>query len=105
MEIEYVEQIGLKRDTLYRYMNCKLHKMDKRKVEYLQIKKVRHGVQCILRSAFVLCFMYHMLPVSLDYPFLIARSVFSNVYLRAVMYICMLGLRFLSLLLQCFIRV
>ena len=31
MEIEYVEQIGFKLDKLYRYMNCKLQKMDKKK--------------------------------------------------------------------------
>ena len=30
---------------------------------------------------FVLCHVYPMLPVSLDYPFMIAPSVFSNVYL------------------------
>jgi hypothetical protein len=30
---------------------------------------------------FVLCLVYPMLPVSLDCPFLIAPSVFSNVYL------------------------
>ena len=29
----------------------------------------------------VLCLVYPMLPVSLDYPFLLAPSVFSNVYL------------------------
>jgi hypothetical protein len=32
VEIEYVEKTGLKLDTLYRYMNCKLQKMDKRKI-------------------------------------------------------------------------
>jgi hypothetical protein len=32
----------------------------------------------------VLCLMYLMLPVSLDYPFLIVPSVFSNVYLPSV---------------------
>ena len=30
---------------------------------------------------FVLCLVYPMLPISLDCPFLIAPSVFSNVYL------------------------
>ena len=30
---------------------------------------------------FVLCLVYHMVPVSLDCPFLIAPLVFSNVYL------------------------
>ena len=43
------------------------------------------GVQHILCSVFVLfvfflCFVYPMLPVSLDCRFLIAPSVFSNVY-------------------------
>jgi len=43
------------------------------------------GVQHILYCIFVLFFfrlVYHMLPVSLDCPFLIAPSVFSNVYLH-----------------------
>jgi len=31
VEFEYVEQIGLKVDTLYMYMNCKLQKMEKKK--------------------------------------------------------------------------
>jgi hypothetical protein len=31
---------------------------------------------------FVLCIVYPMLPVSLDFPFLIAPSVFDNVYLH-----------------------
>ena len=34
----------------------------------------------LVLSAFVLCILYPMLPVSLDCPFSIARSVFSNVY-------------------------
>jgi hypothetical protein len=33
-----------------------------------------------------LSFVYSMMPVSLDYPFLIASSVFSNVYLACVLY-------------------
>ena len=33
---------------------------------------------------FVLCFVYPMLPVSLGYPFLIAPSVFSDVYLTVL---------------------
>ena len=45
------------------------------------------GVQHILcyffvLVVFVLCFVYPMLPVSLDCPFSIAPSVFSNVYLN-----------------------
>jgi hypothetical protein len=46
------------------------------------------GVQLILCCCvfvlfvFVLCIVYPMLPVSLDYPFFIALSVFSNVYLK-----------------------
>ena len=40
------------------------------------------GVQHILRCRLVvLRFVYPMLPVSLDCPFLIAPSVFSNVYI------------------------
>ena len=31
---------------------------------------------------FILCLVYPMMPVSLDSPFLIAPSVFSNVYLN-----------------------
>jgi hypothetical protein len=38
------------------------------------------GVQHILCCVF-LCLVYPMLPVSLDCSFLIARLVFSNVYL------------------------
>ena len=34
--------------------------------------------------AFVLCLVCPMLPVSLDCPFLVAPSVFSNVYLSCV---------------------
>ena len=35
---------------------------------------------------FVLCLVYPMLPISLDCPFLIAPSVFSNVYLIIELY-------------------
>jgi hypothetical protein len=43
------------------------------------------GIQRIMCCVFFLvffglCLVYQMLPVSLDYPFLIASSVFSNVY-------------------------
>ena len=38
------------------------------------------GVQHILCYVF-LCLVYPMLPVYLDFPFLIAPSVFSNFYL------------------------
>ena len=38
------------------------------------------GVQCIFCFVF-LCFVYPVLPVSLDCPFLITPSVFSNIYL------------------------
>jgi hypothetical protein len=41
------------------------------------------GVQHLLCCIFVLflfCIVYPMLPVFLDFPFLIAPSVFSNVY-------------------------
>ena len=36
----------------------------------------------ILFFVFPFCFVYPMLPVSLDFSFLIAHSVFSNVYLQ-----------------------
>jgi hypothetical protein len=38
------------------------------------------GVQHILCCVFLFCFSSSLLPVSLDCPFLIAPSVFSNVY-------------------------
>jgi hypothetical protein len=38
-----------------------------------------------LECLFVLCLAYSMLPVSLHCPFLIAPSVFSNVYLSSVL--------------------
>ena len=38
-------------------------------------------VLCFAVFVFALCFVYPMLPVSLDCPFLIAPSVFSNIYL------------------------
>jgi hypothetical protein len=38
----------------------------------------------VLFFLFVLCFVYPMLPVSLDYPFFIALSVFSDVYLTVL---------------------
>jgi len=51
-----------------------------------------------------LCALYHMLPVSLDCPFLIALSVFSNVFaywsvctkaeIWAVLYLCVSGIKF-----------
>jgi hypothetical protein len=37
-------------------------------------------------SNIYLSFVYSMKPVSLDYPFLIAPSVFSSVYLSCVLY-------------------
>ena len=40
---------------------------------------VQHILYCVV--LFVLCLVYPMLTVSLDCPFLIAPSVFSNVYL------------------------
>jgi hypothetical protein len=45
---------------------------------------VYSGVQHL--SLFFLRLVYPMLPVSLDCPFLIASSVFSNVYLLYMMY-------------------
>ena len=42
---------------------------------------VQHILCCVfLLFVFVMCLVYHMLPVSLDCPFFIALSVFSNVY-------------------------
>jgi hypothetical protein len=40
------------------------------------------GFYCFVLFVFVLCLVYPMLPVSLDCPFLIATSVFSNVYIQ-----------------------
>ena len=37
---------------------------------------LRYSLTCL----FVMCLVYHMLPVSLNCPFFIAPSVFSNVY-------------------------
>jgi hypothetical protein len=54
------------------------------------------GVQHILCCVFVLfflCLVYPMLPVSLDCHYLIAPSVFSNVYLSCVL--CTLCCQFL----------
>jgi hypothetical protein len=36
----------------------------------------------MLENTDVLCLVYPMLPVSLDFPFFIAPSVFSNMYLK-----------------------
>jgi len=42
---------------------------------------------------FVQCLVYPLLPVSLDFPFLVALSVFSNVYsVNYVIVIYMLGM-------------
>jgi hypothetical protein len=43
---------------------------------------VKHILCCVF-VFFVLCRVYHVLPVSLDCPFLIAPSIFSNVYLHS----------------------
>jgi hypothetical protein len=44
---------------------------------------VQHKLCCVFALfVFVLCLVYHILPVCLDCPFLIANSVFSNVYLN-----------------------
>jgi len=48
---------------------------------------VQHISCCVfVLFVFVLCLVYHMLPVSLDCPVLISPSVFSNVYLYTLMY-------------------
>jgi hypothetical protein len=41
---------------------------------------VQHILCCVFVFVFVFRLAYHMLPVSLHCPFLIAPSVFSNVY-------------------------
>ena len=45
---------------------------------------VQHILCCVFLYLFVLCFVYPMLPVSLDYPLFIAPSVFSDVYLNVL---------------------
>jgi len=45
---------------------------------------------CFVLFVFILCLVYPMLPVSLDCPFLIAPSVFSNVYLFCLSSSCVL---------------
>jgi hypothetical protein len=44
----------------------------------------RHRTSVSLTFIFVLCLVYPVLPVSLDCPFLISPSIFSNVYFRPV---------------------
>jgi hypothetical protein len=46
---------------------------------------VKYILCCLIFVLFV--FVYQMLPVSLDCPFLTAPSVFSNVYLSCVPYV------------------
>ena len=50
----------------------------------LWIVHSRLSLRYSLTFIFVLCLVYPALPVSLDCPFLIAPSVFSNVYFRPV---------------------
>ena len=53
-------------------------------LHYLRLladSSVQHILCCVL-LVFVLCYMYSVLPVSLDCPFVIAPSVFSNIYLH-----------------------
>jgi hypothetical protein len=45
--------------------------------------KVMYNTYCIVSFVlfvFILCFVYPMLPISMDFPFWIAPSVFSDVY-------------------------
>ena len=42
----------------------------------------RHCAVFFVLFVFILCFVYPMLPVSLECPFVTAPSVFSNVYLQ-----------------------
>jgi hypothetical protein len=49
---------------------------------FLTNSGVQHIVCCVFALfVYVLCLVYSMLPVSLNGPFLIAPSVFSNIYL------------------------
>ena len=53
----------------------------------LALNSVQHTLCCVCfwgGSVFVRCPVYHMMPVSLDYPFLIASLVYSNVYSQLV---------------------
>ena len=43
------------------------------------------GILVLFRQCDCLRLMYPMLPISLDCPFLIASSVFSNVYLKTIL--------------------
>ena len=45
---------------------------------------VQHILCCVFLFLFALCFVYPMLPVSLDYPLFIAPSVFSDLYLTVL---------------------
>jgi hypothetical protein len=47
--------------------------------------RVMYNTYCVFWFVFVLCLVYPMLPVSLDCPFLIAPSLFSNIYLSCVL--------------------
>jgi hypothetical protein len=52
---------------------------------------VVYSTYCVVFFAlvvFVLCLVYPMFPVSLECPFLIAPSVFSNVYLKLDLCVC-----------------
>jgi hypothetical protein len=51
-------------------------------------KQNKHTTQYVLQCSLTFIYLvYHMLPVSLDCPYLIAPSVFSNVYLSCVPYV------------------
>jgi hypothetical protein len=52
-------------------------------VQYILCVFEYSGVQYILCC--VLCLVYPILPVSLDCPFLIAPSLFSNVYIHLML--------------------
>ena len=47
----------------------------------------RGGTCCSSFSVFVMCLVYPMLPVTLDFPLLVDTFVFYNVYLHAVKYL------------------
>jgi hypothetical protein len=53
---------------------------------FLVYSGIQHILCCVFFVLFVLCLVYSMLPVSLDFPFLDAPSVFYNVYFTALIW-------------------
>jgi hypothetical protein len=59
------------------HLNC-------RRSNFIHVVPVANHINCLCwfcLFVFILCLVYSMLPVSLDYPFLIDPSVFPDVYL------------------------